>query len=225
MKIGRKLYYEMATGNVLVDTGERSGDVIETTTEQDFTSYTALQGRVPETVGVVQLEYGQFAEEISRYSIRIDPATGEILWGAPHNTGLTLEDVKAAKIAQLVEFRDRAITSPFESKALGEVNIYPADETAQKDLQIVLQRLAIAEKQMMVAGAKVTVDNRPTFDYLTLDAGYLPHTLDQLEQVFADGVDAATPWLIRFRELKAMVEAAQTVEETNAVQWDQTVQM
>jgi hypothetical protein len=63
MEIGRKIYYELATGNYLLDTGERSGLVIETTQEQDFESYAALAERVPETIGVIQLEYGELAQD------------------------------------------------------------------------------------------------------------------------------------------------------------------
>ncbi|WP_405175096.1 hypothetical protein MHI27_27475 [Paenibacillus sp. FSL H8-0261] len=37
MQIGRKIYYDNATGNVLVDTGERSSDVVETTQALDLT--------------------------------------------------------------------------------------------------------------------------------------------------------------------------------------------
>ncbi|CAH8718370.1 hypothetical protein M5W83_11870 [Paenibacillus thiaminolyticus] len=28
MKVGRRLYFDIATGNVIIDTGERSGNVI-----------------------------------------------------------------------------------------------------------------------------------------------------------------------------------------------------
>lgn len=65
MQIGRKIYYDKSTGNVIVDTGERSGDVVETTVEQDIAVYVALAERVPDTVGVLQLEYGQFAQDFA----------------------------------------------------------------------------------------------------------------------------------------------------------------
>ncbi|MEK3838447.1 MULTISPECIES: hypothetical protein [unclassified Paenibacillus] len=75
MNIGRKIYYEKSTGNVLVDTGERSGDVIETTQEQDFESFKLLVQRVPESVGVIKLGYGQYGEDFaaaSGYRINLD---------------------------------------------------------------------------------------------------------------------------------------------------------
>lgn len=63
MNIGMKIYYELATGNVILNTGERSGDVVTTTCEQDFAAYQVLNERVPETIGVIKLEYRQHSED------------------------------------------------------------------------------------------------------------------------------------------------------------------
>lgn len=78
MNIGRRLYYEKSTGNPILDTGERSGDVVETTIEHDFRTYTSLAGRVPESVGVIELDYGQYAIDFAtcngwRVDITQDP--------------------------------------------------------------------------------------------------------------------------------------------------------
>ncbi|MFC3802727.1 hypothetical protein [Cohnella sp. GCM10012308] len=78
MQIGRKIYYDKAAGNVIQDTGERSGEVIETTVEQDFEVYLALKDRDPETVGMFQLEYGEFAQDfITANGYRIDVSSEE----------------------------------------------------------------------------------------------------------------------------------------------------
>ena len=82
MEIGRKIYYELSTGNVLQDCGERSGSVIETTQEQDFASYVSLSQRVPSTVGVIQLTYGQYADKFGVYYYSINTTTNAIVWGA-----------------------------------------------------------------------------------------------------------------------------------------------
>lgn len=65
MQIGRRIYFDKLTGNVILDTGERQGDVVPTTVEQDFETYVALAQRVPETVGVLELEYGQYREDFA----------------------------------------------------------------------------------------------------------------------------------------------------------------
>jgi hypothetical protein len=84
LNVGRKIYYEKSTGNVLVDTGERSGSVIETTTVLDFESYVTLQERVPETVGIIQLDYGQFSQDFHECNgYRINPSTLEIEFSYP----------------------------------------------------------------------------------------------------------------------------------------------
>ncbi len=84
MQIGRKIYYEKATGNVLVDTGERQGSVIETTQEQDFETYQALAERVPETVGYIQLEYGEYAQDFAQCNgYKINPGTKELEFSYP----------------------------------------------------------------------------------------------------------------------------------------------
>lgn len=63
MQIGRKVYFDNSSGSILVITSEMSGDVAETTVEQDFAVYQALHERVPSTVGMIQLDYGTYAYE------------------------------------------------------------------------------------------------------------------------------------------------------------------
>ncbi len=65
MQIGRRIYYDKSTGEVIVDTGERSGDVVETTIDQDFMTYISLLERSRESVGMVQLDYGAYAADFS----------------------------------------------------------------------------------------------------------------------------------------------------------------
>ncbi|MCI3922483.1 hypothetical protein MO973_19820 [Paenibacillus sp. TRM 82003] len=65
MNIGRRIYFDLATGNVIVDAGERSGHVAPTTIEQDIESYAALAERVRETIGVLELDFGQYAEDFA----------------------------------------------------------------------------------------------------------------------------------------------------------------
>ncbi|WP_025950474.1 hypothetical protein [Geobacillus thermocatenulatus] len=83
-KIGRKIYYDKTTGNVILDTGEMMGAVIETTVDQDFETYQALKERVRDTVGVIQLEFGQYAEDFAQCNgYRVNPETEEIEFSYP----------------------------------------------------------------------------------------------------------------------------------------------
>lgn len=65
MNIGKRIYYELSTGNIVLDTGERSGDVVQTSVDQDYTLYHSLVDKVPESIGVIELEYGQYRDDFA----------------------------------------------------------------------------------------------------------------------------------------------------------------
>ena len=84
MKIGRRIYYDVATGNVIVDTGERQGFVKPTTVEQDIQTYQALSERNPETFDYIELEYGQYTQDFAACNgYRVNPETREIEFSYP----------------------------------------------------------------------------------------------------------------------------------------------
>jgi len=86
MKIGRRIYYDKQTGNVIVDTGERQGDVVPTTVEQDFQTYRALAERVPETVGVLELQFGEYAADFAAcngYRVDVSGETPTLVFSYP----------------------------------------------------------------------------------------------------------------------------------------------
>lgn len=83
--VGRKIYYELSTGDVILITPEKhSENAICTTKEQDFQIYDVLAARSPDSVGVIQLEYGQYQAEFqSARSVKVDTETKEILFEYP----------------------------------------------------------------------------------------------------------------------------------------------
>jgi hypothetical protein len=86
LQIGRRIYYELATGNVIQDTGERSGNVKETQISDDFASYNTLSERSPQTVGIIQLEFGQLSQdfmECNGYRVNPDTKTLEFTYPDP----------------------------------------------------------------------------------------------------------------------------------------------
>ncbi|MBO9596707.1 MAG: hypothetical protein J7559_02625 [Cohnella sp.] len=108
MQIGRRIYYDRSTGNVIVDTGERYGGVIETTIEQDFAAYAALAERVPESTGHLQLEYGQYAQdfmECNGYRVDVSGETPSLLFSYPDpnepDTPPVYQPPLSVKVAQL----------------------------------------------------------------------------------------------------------------------------
>ena len=106
MQIGRRIYYDKATGNIILDTGERSGDVVETAVEQDFAAYAALAERVPDTVGHVQLQYGEYAQDFMEGRLnRIDLNTLQPVFSYPDPSNpeqpLTPQTPLSAQVSEL----------------------------------------------------------------------------------------------------------------------------
>lgn len=84
MKIGARIYYEIETGNVIVNTGERQGSVVPTTVEQDIQTYKALSERNRETFDCIELEYGQYAQDFAESNgYRVNPETKELEFSYP----------------------------------------------------------------------------------------------------------------------------------------------
>lgn len=130
-------------------------------------------------------------------------------WEKYQHLDLTTSDidvVKEAKIAQLNQACFLAITEGFQSDALGVIHSYPSDTEAQNNLSFAIKRLELEPD-----GA--------TVDFKTLDAGYLPHTLLQLNEVFKDGFDYGQAQIIKYNQLKSQVNAAITNEEVDSFNW------
>lgn len=108
MQIGRKIYYEILTGNVIYLTESRSGNAIETTTEQDFVMYAALHAYVPETVGCIQLDYGQYEDKFGLYHYSVNKDTGAIVWGDKINPDIS--DPKPTLEQQLIDLKQQNLT-------------------------------------------------------------------------------------------------------------------
>ena len=79
MKIGRKLYFEKSTGNVILDTGEKQGYVVDTTFEQDLEIYAELASRNVDSFSYIQLEFGDYSRDfIESTGYRVNPESLEI---------------------------------------------------------------------------------------------------------------------------------------------------
>lgn len=109
-QIGRKIYFDKTTGNVILDTGEMVGFVTETTIEQDFETYQVLKERVRDTVGVIQLEYGQYAEDFAQCNgYRVNPETLELEFSYPDPNQPEAPQVFRKPLTEEVEETKQAI--------------------------------------------------------------------------------------------------------------------
>ncbi|WP_339194252.1 hypothetical protein MKY95_20950 [Paenibacillus sp. FSL P4-0176] len=139
MNIGARIYYEKSTGNIIVNTGQRSGDVIETTVEQDFYSYAVLAERVPETVGVIQLDYGQYAADYAQggYIARVDMDTLEPLFTYPDPVDPETPQEPRAALSKQVDalVQDNTLLKA-QSSALSERADFVEDVIAEMATQV-----------------------------------------------------------------------------------------
>ena len=77
LQIGRKLYFDFE-GSLLLDTGERKGNVRETTIDEDFQTFPQLQDLTQDNVQLVQLFYGEKVGEFTDIGF-IKLANGKIV--------------------------------------------------------------------------------------------------------------------------------------------------
>lgn len=78
MNIGRKIYYEKSSGVVIWDKGELSGEVFETTFDQDCIIMPVLKMIDPTKLGVCQLQFGELqAEFLNSAGYIIDTVTAK----------------------------------------------------------------------------------------------------------------------------------------------------
>lgn len=88
MQIGRKIYYDKSTGNILVDTGEKQGFVREATIEQEIQTYKALSERNRDTFDVIKLEFGQYRQDFMECNgYRVSPETRQLEFSYPDPNG------------------------------------------------------------------------------------------------------------------------------------------
>ena len=81
MKIGKRIYYDNQTGEVILDTGERSGNVVPTTVERDIEVFKQLSNRNRDTFDYIELEYGQYREDfLHATSYQVNPKTRELVF-------------------------------------------------------------------------------------------------------------------------------------------------
>lgn len=86
-QIGRRIYYENITGNVIFDTGERQGTVMPTTVERDIEVFVDLSERNRDTFDYIELEFGVYAQDFAEcngYRVNTETKTLEFSYPDPN---------------------------------------------------------------------------------------------------------------------------------------------
>ncbi|SMF88128.1 hypothetical protein SAMN05661091_4130 [Paenibacillus uliginis N3/975] len=139
MNIGSKIYFDKITGDVIENTGERTGAVVETTREQDFEVYIALSERVPETVGMIQLEYGAYASDFAEGGriTRVDLSALKPLFTYPDPTDPeTPQEPRPALSSQVEELKQENTLLKAQTTVLSERTDFVEDVIAEMATQV-----------------------------------------------------------------------------------------
>lgn len=84
MEIGSRIYFDVLSGGVILNTGDRTGDLIITDIGYDATTYKVLSERNRETFDYIELEYGQYAQDfIECNGYKVNPETKAIEFSYP----------------------------------------------------------------------------------------------------------------------------------------------
>jgi hypothetical protein len=203
---GRKIYYDLATGNKLVDTGECEGALIEATQEQDFASNLVLSQRVPSTVGCLQFAFGEQADNFAKYLFHVDVTQTPhvIAWDAA--VGQTLAQTQDAKKAQLQTMYAQTLAAGFVSSASGTSTNYGFAQTNQDDMTQVQGAISAGIEAFPVAYG----DNLGNIVMLTQA---------QFTALESDANKFKWAQVKQLRTFIGQVMAATTVDAVNAVQW------
>lgn len=140
MKIGRKIYYDKTTGNIVFDKGEMLGSVIATTIEQDIATYAALSERNRDTFDVLELPYGAYSQDFAEcngYRVNVETKTLEFSYPDPNEP--TLEQPYQAPLSEQVKNHEATIL---------EMTAY----SAAQDERLVMQEQALLELTTTIAG-------------------------------------------------------------------------
>lgn len=74
-QIGSKIYYLISNGNVILDTGDVIGCVVETSFDEDYNNYTDLSKYAKDSIGCLKLEYGELGKLLAEHkanSFKVD---------------------------------------------------------------------------------------------------------------------------------------------------------
>jgi len=109
--IGRKLYYDVNTGNeVLIVLQQNNNNAINTTKEQDFIMFGVLQARNPTQVGVIQFEYNEMQGDFEQCnSVKVDLETLKPIFEFPIRVVSQSEQISALE-TENIELKSKNVT-------------------------------------------------------------------------------------------------------------------
>lgn len=103
MQIGRRIYYEIVTGNVILDTGERQGSVVPTTIEEDLQNYKDLSARNEDTFDYIELPFSAYRQDFMECNgYRVNQETKELEFSYPDPNKPEVEQPYQRPLSEIV---------------------------------------------------------------------------------------------------------------------------
>lgn len=162
MRTGKRIYFEINTGNVIVDTGEYQGFVLPTTVDQDIFNFKTLSERNRETFDYIELEFGQYAQDFAEcngYRVNPETKTLEFSYPDPNETELTEPVYRKPLTEEVQELQNKNLILTEEIETVKQVNL--ANMLAMTDMfesQLITEKnnldtmLAVTELYEVVMG-------------------------------------------------------------------------
>mgnify|MGYP006897786773 CR=1 FL=1 len=89
MEVGRMIFFDKLTGEVIVDTGEREGNSVRRLNPEEYVPiYIELSSRNPDSYDYIELNYRDFAQDfIECISYRVNTENKELEFKYPDGNG------------------------------------------------------------------------------------------------------------------------------------------
>lgn len=103
-KIGRKVFYDVVNGNVIMSIPELQGFYIEKSIDEEISSYMELSERNRDTFGVLELPFGAYSQDFAEcngYRVNVETKTLEFSYPDPNEP--TLEQPHQAPLSEKVK--------------------------------------------------------------------------------------------------------------------------
>lgn len=134
MRLDRKIYYLKSNGNIIQESGDMQGFVVESTFDEDYENYTDLKKYDKDKIGCLKLEYGQLGQLLAdnkansyRVDVTSNPHKLAFKWidyetGKPAEPQKTVEDLikEAENKIEKQEKRINVLSSTLEDLILSQ---------------------------------------------------------------------------------------------------------
>lgn len=141
MKIGRVVFYDVIDGSVILITSEYGNATKRKTIEEQITTYREISERNRETFDVIELEYGQYRQDLAdsiSYRVNPDTQTLEFMYPDPNAPEEPApEPVYQAPLSEVVkELKQENTLIKAQNQALTERADFIEDVVAEMATQV-----------------------------------------------------------------------------------------